>query len=118
MIKHLLALFAKPAPPPAPAVHRPAASGPDFRGVIISSSATCCAAARDSAGTRWLMRNAPRLPLPECSIPEGCQCKFKKVSDRRGSDRRLLGGTAMNRWYGGTEHRQHRGRRSLDLRVS
>lgn len=89
----------------------------DFRAVTVQSSGICCAAARDAAGTRLLMRSMPRLPLAGCSMPEACKCRFRKIPDRRGSDRRLLGGITTHRWYGGIENRHTGGRRNTDLRA-
>ncbi len=129
MIKYLLSFFGKAAhdaPPRSTAARKagaarnraaPATPAADFRAVTVQSSGICCSAARQAAGVRLLMRAMPRLPLADCSMPESCKCRFRKIPDRRGADRRLLGGITTHRWYGGTENRQVRGRRNADLRA-
>ena len=118
MIKTLLGLLkkhpaTKPTKKPAgEALRKPSSPGRDFRAVAISSTGTCCLAAKNAAGKRYLMRAAPRLPLAECSMPENCACKFRKNSDRREGDRRLFGGSGINRWFGGTDNRLRKSRRS------
>lgn len=124
MIKTLLALLdrsaraprkpaqaARHAPPGVP--RRPPAADADFRAVVILSGPVCCQTVRDAAGQRHLMRAAPRLPLVGCDTPQQCTCRFKKIADRRDTDRRLLGGNATNRWYVGTEKRSRASRRCV-----
>jgi len=90
------------APPVAAAPRR---TGPDFRAVSIDSRGPRCAAAKKAADVRFLMREAPRLPLPACTMEAKCVCKFRKVPDRREGDRRLFGGTAKNLWFNGRDVR-------------
>jgi hypothetical protein len=87
----------------------------DFRAVEIAPSATCCAAAMQASGRRYLLRKAPRLPLYGCTMPINCSCMFRKNADRRDGDRRLLGATETNRWFGGLESRKRGGRRSEEM---
>ena len=61
----------------------------EYSGVQVKSNPdTCCQAARDIAGQRFLTRNAPMLPLDGCDAPE-CQCTYKRFDDRRTEYRRL-----------------------------
>jgi hypothetical protein len=69
-------------------------SAGDFRAVEIAPSVTCCAAAKQVAGRRYLLRKPPRLPLLGCTMPTTCSCEFRKNADRRDTDRRL---TAIGR---------------------
>jgi hypothetical protein len=124
MIKSLFGLLkktpgecaAKQSPGSARKTVRP---GADFRAVTIAPSGACCTAAKQSAATRYLMREAPRLPLAACTMAADCSCKFRKVPDRREGDRRLFGGCVTNRWYSGAESRKrHSRRQGADLWAS
>ena len=96
---------------PAPnASSKPSRAAVNFRAVSIASGTGCHAAG--DATRRYLLREAPRLPLPNCAMAAKCSCKFRKHSDRRDGDRRLLGETATNRWFVGSERRKHAGRRT------
>jgi hypothetical protein len=87
----------------------------DFRAVSLAPSERCCGAANAAAGNRRLLRDAPRLPLADCTMPADCCCKFRKTADRRDSDRRLLGGTETNRWFAGPDLRQRGSRRAIPI---
>ena len=93
------------------ATRKIAHAGGDYRAVSIAPSMECYAAAKDVAGKRYLMREAPQLPLVNCTSPENCSCKFRKHADRRDGDRRLLGEEETDRWFSGSERRARRGRR-------
>jgi hypothetical protein len=84
----------------------------DFRAVAIVPGMRCCQEAKVSVRERYLLRDAPRLPLSACTMPTGCSCKFKKVPDRRDEDRRMLGVSETGQWYAGKEKRTRRSRRS------
>jgi hypothetical protein len=95
---------------PKPIV-RPAA---DFRAVSLVPRIPICWAAEQQIGKRILLRKNPRLPLPDCSMPHDCTCKFAMHADRRQSERRantVHGGRLAT---GSAERRQTRGRRSTD----
>jgi hypothetical protein len=120
MIKVLERLLAKISrehlantPKPIANLKRPNSSG-EFRAVEIAPSTMCCAAAKQVTGRSYLLREAPRLPLPACTMPTNCSCKFRKNVDRRDSDRRLFGATETNRWFVGVESRKRGGRRSAE----
>ena len=44
-------------------------SGVDYRAVSLAPSLECYAAAKNCAGKRYLLRDAPRLPLANCGSP-------------------------------------------------
>jgi hypothetical protein len=98
--------------PAASAKLKPSRAAPDYRAVSLAPDSACHAVAKDVAGKRYLLREAPRLPLPACATPATCTCKYRKHADRRDNDRRLLGDTECTRWYSGAERRGHSARRS------
>jgi hypothetical protein len=118
MIKVLKELFGKisheyPAKKPSPRLEsvRPNAGGA-FRAVSIAPNIICCTAAMRATQRRYLLNQAPRLPLPACTMPKNCSCKFRHNADRRDSDRRLFGAAETNRWFAGLESRRRGVRRS------
>jgi hypothetical protein len=119
MIKALQALLGKTPreltakKPAAAATGKPSPGGRDYRAVSLASSGSCCAAAKAAAGQRYLLREAPRLPLPECTMPTRCSCRFRKDADRRDGERRLFAASEINRWFSGPEGRKRKSRRSM-----
>jgi hypothetical protein len=83
----------------------------DYRAVSLAPSIDCCMATKQ-AGGRYLSREAPQLPLEDCTMPAECLCKFRKHSDRRDGERRVFGEACTSRWFTGSERRTRRGRRS------
>ncbi|HEX2789004.1 MAG TPA: hypothetical protein VHN17_01105 [Steroidobacteraceae bacterium] len=103
----------KPASKPASTGrHKPPQPSVDYRAVSLAPNIMCDAVSKDVAGKRYLLREAPRLPLAGCATPASCSCKFRKHADRRNGDRRLLGMAETNRWYAGGERRNRGGRRT------
>lgn len=86
-----------------------------YHAVSIRFSSNACDAARAMEGDRILSSAAPRLPLPDCDVPE-CSCRFVHHKDRRsGRDRRSP--FPVSGFGGGSgvfekERRQGRDRRS------
>jgi hypothetical protein len=120
MIKSLKELLGKSlreraekSPTPIARPRQPNSSA-DFRAVSIAPNIMSCTAAMRSRGRRYLLREAPRLPLEGCTTPTDCSCKFRKSADRRDSDRRLFGATETNRWFAGRQCRRRGGRRSTE----
>jgi hypothetical protein len=118
MLKALRGLLSKPArgdstkKPVTNAMSKRVPAGKDYRAVAVVPGTKCCSAANGVVGKPYLFREAPRLPLVSCTMPTNCSCKFKKDSDRRDGDRRLLGATETDRWFAGQEKRKRAGRRS------
>jgi hypothetical protein len=55
-------------------------AGGSIFGVSVSASENCCGAAKElPAGAVYLPDDAPRLPLPTCSLGRGCQCAYRPV---------------------------------------
>ena len=84
----------------------------DFRAVLIAPGVKSCMAANFSSGERYLLRDAPRLPLPGCTMSAECACRYTKVNDRREADRRQIAVWETTRRFAGTEKRSGRNRRS------
>ena len=59
-----------------------------WRAVSVVPGKEACAAAQQLRDQRFLSRDAPRLPLPDCSNQAQCQCKYQKYGGRRDSLRR------------------------------
>jgi hypothetical protein len=116
MLKGLIGLLGKTArndsaQKPVPRTTAPSApAGQDFRAVSVAPGIKCCLAAKNALGKSYLSREAPRLPLVNCTMPANCSCKFKKASDRRDSERREMGLSETGRWFAGPDNRT-RGRR-------
>ena len=55
---------------------------------IVPPVVGSCEASRAIENQRFLSNEAPLLPLPECSDPNGCRCKYKHWDDRRQEDDR------------------------------
>jgi hypothetical protein len=89
-----------------------AAAG-DYRAVSLTAALRCEAVTKDMAGRRFLLREAPVLPLTGCTMGSKCSCKYRKHADRRDGDRRLLGDTETSRWFAGSERRARRARRLI-----
>jgi hypothetical protein len=98
----------KKAPTAAPAVSR-------WHAVSVVGRGNCCNAARDMIERRFLSREAPRLPLAECTEFADCHCSYQHHGDRRGQPRRRQ---EMGVWpepFSGDERRCERGRRATDV---
>lgn len=58
----------------------------EFGGVALRPALESCEAAKQLAGRRLLMKDAPALPLEGCT--ERCRCAYKRFTDRRHELRR------------------------------
>jgi hypothetical protein len=88
----------------------------DYRGVSIVPMPMACVEARRLRSFRYLLSQAPRLPLPQCPQRAGCTCAYRKFADRRTGDRRDI--AASGRWYMGDDRRSTGGRRKTDHHLS
>src|SRR5258708_16828682 len=61
----------------------PATLRTPWHAVSIVSSAACCATAMGLLGTRFLSKEAPRLPLKGCLMGSDCRCSYQHHQDRR-----------------------------------
>jgi hypothetical protein len=85
-----------------------------FHAVSVLAPSSCCAAARDLEGKRFLSTEAPGLPLKTCTKAT-CTCRYAHHDDRRKGPRRASDVThAQNQFFRGDERRRARGRRITD----
>jgi len=59
----------------------------EFHAVSIRLGSNACTAAKEIQGERFLARDAPHFPLPNCDAAK-CQCRFAHYKDRRSHDDR------------------------------
>src|SRR5262245_1889872 len=84
-----------------------------WHAVTVVLQTSSCAAATMCRNTRYLSREAPRLPLPTCPTPAECPCKFRHYEDRRAGPRRNADiGASSDKPT--TDKRRNRGRRAKD----
>ena len=87
-----------------------------FPAVTIFTGSNCCPAVSALKDRKILAKNAPPLPMPDCTIPDACRCRFRKYVDRRDDEqgRRFGYGQASGVWYAGGQRRKSPGRREKD----
>jgi hypothetical protein len=86
-------------------------AGGRFSGVEIRTRGGACRAARALQGRRYLAKDAPALPLPDCTHVK-CACTFSKLPDRRTEGRRLDYGTLNASLFLTTNRRTKQDRRA------
>jgi hypothetical protein len=104
---------ASKTPKKAPAKTATAAPRP-FQAIGIYHGTVCCAAAKKAEGYRFLAKQAPPIPLTECTMRSKCECRYMKFHDRRGSPRRLTEFGLRETLFAAAERRNRRGRRAKD----
>ena len=99
---------------PAGGTVTPGQSSP-FQAVAVSPGLTSgCSGVKALKGRRFLVRNAPELPLPGCGL-SSCQCRYVKYDDRRQEPRRDSEYGIGSTFVRDVERRaKRRGRRSTD----
>ena len=93
-VKGMFGRAPKPVTPPRTTAVPGARIVNNFHAVSIKPGPRCCQTAKSMAGVRYLSREAPRLPLPQCDAA-GCECKYVHHEDRRGYDRRMADGAPI-----------------------
>jgi hypothetical protein len=69
-----------------------------FHAVTIQAGRNCCHEARALQGQKFLSREAPSLPLKNCSSDD-CTCLYQHHDDRRAGPRRARDmGVAVDGW--------------------
>ena len=86
-VKGLFARFGRREPATPVLTERPRIVN-HFHAVSIAPGSNACDAAKARAGRRFLSREAPRLPLAECSCTD-CRCRYLHHDDRRAYARRI-----------------------------
>jgi hypothetical protein len=59
-----------------------------WKAVGVVPGKEACEAAQKLRSQRFLTREAPRLPLPDCTNQDKCQCKYQHFASRRHRPRR------------------------------
>jgi hypothetical protein len=59
-----------------------------FKGAAINPCENSCEASKALAGQRFLVEQAPRLPLEACDRLATCACRYHKYPDRRQDEER------------------------------
>lgn len=88
----------------------------DFRGCTIQPGQDSCASVTQLRKKRFLQKEVPRLPLPDCGRLQ-CDCRYQRHEDRRhqDDDRRLPGAAATQLYpHSAKERRRVNGRRAQD----
>jgi hypothetical protein len=88
----------------------------DYRAVSIAPTQASCSEARRLRHARFLLKEVPRLPLPECPQRVTCTCSYRKFPDRRLLERRDI--ASSGRWFNGDDRRKSDGRRATDHHLS
>ena len=87
----------------------PPAERENYDAVEIRMHVSACKRARALAGKRFLVAEAPRLPLEGCNVR--CKCSYKSHPDRRQEPRRSADVGMSSRFYVGPERRSGLDRR-------
>ena len=110
---------------PGPVTKKTAASAVctrlPYQAISCRSGAGNCAAVAALKDQRFLVEDAPQLPLADCTSSERCKCKYRHHEDRRNrdDDRRALYGI-KSEFYEYTSKQDRRvknGRRESDWEV-
>lgn len=86
----------------------------EWHAVSIVTSNSPCEAAQALQNHRFLSKDAPRLPLADCSAPDACHCIYRHHADRRGKPRRSADRGGLPGSGNEVERRDQRGRRADD----
>ncbi|MDH3514788.1 MAG: hypothetical protein OEM83_07970 [Gammaproteobacteria bacterium] len=86
----------------------PPAPSNRFHAVTIHIRADACPAVRVFASTKFLAKEAPRLPLENCTAPV-CKCRYEHYDDRRTEEDRRESADAAK--YEGEQKRTRKDRR-------
>lgn len=89
-----------------------------FHSVSIVNNGSCCEQIEALSGKRFLSKDAPEIPMEECTMAN-CQCRYQHHEDRRqlGNDRRVEYGVTRELFGAfGEQNRRDRpkGRRATD----
>jgi len=88
-----------------------------YRAAEVIYPECACDAVRALGGRRYLLREVPRIPVPDCTMRK-CECSYVRFKDRRNesSDRRALFSIRTNMYttHGNNERRRRAGRRDRE----
>jgi hypothetical protein len=81
-----------------------------FHAVTIRFGQDACPAVQALAKTRYLAKEAPRLPLDECTVA-ACRCQYRHYDDRRDEEDRREEPVSTPRYEGEQRRRSREDRR-------
>jgi hypothetical protein len=115
IISRVRGLFVRDEPKPSRLAKAAPKSSQAFHAVSIEPGRNCCHSARELQGKRFLSREAPTLPLKNCTNG-GCTCRYEHHEDRRVGPRRARDmGVAIDGWQEEDNRASSaRGRRKTD----
>jgi hypothetical protein len=87
---------------------------PTWHAVTVVAGPGACVAVITLGKRRFLAKEAPRLPLVDCTSPASCKCAYRHHKDRRAAPRRWSDQGGVNRPGTQGERRGIRGRRAED----
>jgi len=82
--------------------------------VTVNTGKHACPAAVALKGVRLLSADAPRLPLPDCTLSDDCRCTFRHHDDRRAGPRRARDRNERPEPWASSDRRRSIGRRATD----
>lgn len=85
-----------------------------WHAVSIVARGAACEQAMALRERRFLSKEAPPLPLPDCPFHHRCSCIYRHHADRRTGPRRTVDETGIRSMRTNDERRAGRGRRSGD----
>ena len=96
-----------------------------YHSVSIGPAKNGCTSAKRHVNQRFLAREAPRLPLPDCDALV-CHCRYSHFDDRREEDRRnshalrrgLSSGPSNTEYRSGSDRRRSRKNKSGQHRTA
>ena len=109
LLRRAKAIFGRSEPELAPVARKKTSP---YHAVTIAPGPRACEAAKALRGKRFLSREAPDLPLRDCSC-SSCTCRYEHHDDRRNGQRRARDLGVSIDGYDGSEKRLkiRRGRR-------
>jgi hypothetical protein len=92
-----------------------------YHAVTVCAMEGGCEAVNKLPQRRYLVDEAPLLPLPDCTV-ERCNCRYNHHQDRREPEHErrasLVAATTKQASEGGRDRRRPRGRRRADLAMA
>jgi hypothetical protein len=85
-----------------------------WHAVSVVARGAACEQALALRDRRFLSKEAPGLPLPDCPFRERCKCTYRHHTDRRAGPRRSGDESGLRSTRTTDERRAGRGRRTSD----
>lgn len=85
-----------------------------WHAISVVPTLDSCDAATKLREQRFLSKDAPSLPLPDCTQRKSCRCSYRHFTGRRVGPRRASEAIGVDKPPPGTDRRKKRGRRKSD----